>query len=76
MEATMVKTQPCTGTAQERALAKRMQQLLGPEPGIPCAFTFTSGYRVTLGQGSPAFTVEICNPRGLAALRSLDELRI
>ena len=76
MEATMVRTQPCTGTAQERALAKRMQQLLGPEPGIPCAFTFASGYRLTLGQGSPEFEVAICTPRGLAALRSLDELRI
>lgn len=63
-------------TAPERTLARLMHTVIGDHPPITCAFTFPSGYTMTLGHGTPTMCVEIRTARGLAALQSLDELRL
>jgi cyclopropane-fatty-acyl-phospholipid synthase len=76
METAIAKQRPLVGTAQERALLTLLQKMLGTEPAISFACQFASGYRTTVGEGSPQFELAILNQHGLAALRSLDELRI
>jgi cyclopropane-fatty-acyl-phospholipid synthase len=76
METAIAKQRPLAGTAQERALLTLLQKMLGAGPAIPFACQFASGYRTTVGEGSPQFELAILNQHGLAALRSLDELRI
>ena len=63
-------------TTPERTLARLMHKVIGAHPPITWAFTFPSGYTMTLGHGAPTLCVEILTARGLAALQSLDELRL
>lgn len=76
MATTTVEQPQSLAGARERALAKLVQRLVGSKPGIPCSFTFPSGYTVTCGDGPPEFQLEILDHRGVAALQSLNELRI
>lgn len=76
MTNTILDRSPRLAGAKERTLAKLMQRLIGAQPATPCSFKFPGGESVVFGCGPPEFQLEAINGRGLAALQSLDELRI
>jgi cyclopropane-fatty-acyl-phospholipid synthase len=52
-------------------------RLFSASPHLPCAFVLRTAAGATqVGTGEPAFELEVRNPRGARALRSLDELAI
>lgn len=71
----IAKAETLPGTAKERAFTKLVQRLTG-SAALCFAVKFPSGYRTVFGATYTEFELEIINGRGLAALMSLDELRI
>jgi len=64
---------PC-GSRKERALAGLLERTLRDKPAFE--MSFSSGYRVLVGRGTPAFHLAIHTERGLRAVQSLEELSI
>jgi cyclopropane-fatty-acyl-phospholipid synthase len=53
-----------------------VRRVVGPSPAMPFAIDLPDGGSFAVGDGSPRFRVGVRSRRGLAALRSLDELSI
>jgi cyclopropane-fatty-acyl-phospholipid synthase len=57
-------------------LVERIQKQIVPRSSVPFEIRFWTGRSMVLGEGVPAFHIEVKDQRGLAALGSLDELAI
>jgi len=54
----------------------RIQKKIVPRSSLPFELRFWTGRSIVLGEGTPAFQIEVNDRRGLVALGSLDELAI
>ena len=62
--------------AAERALLAVLRRALGAGAPVAWQLRLPSGATTTFGDGTPSFTLTLRDAAGLAALRSLDELRL